>query len=528
MADRKRKRPRAKRGPEQLVDREGSADEALEPAFAPPEALDSDQSDIRSDDAIQTDAPFESAPPAPPAEEPTRRHRIRGRLAGVVALALLVALVGVVLQDQVGPRKPAAGAAGGGLSGAWLCPHGGGTGQRAWVAVTNPGTRAVPIRITTFGSKGVLAERSEVIPPFTQLIRQVPAKQAGTATEVEYFGGWAGAGWVVQQREPQTALASSRCAGGPSPTWYLPDLPTGRGQRASMVVMNPFAEDAVVNVTLRTDRRAAVRPGQLTALVVPAGTSRAIGVNRFLLQAPAERIVSGEVQVKVGRVVAGAVNSSSSGLASEVGVDDAASASNLPMAGVAASTLALLNPRQRRSDVTVVAQSDREQRVVSGVEGLSIGPDSAAAFPVTATFAGVAVQATNRARVAVERRAAGTNGDPALVGPAPVAGDRWLLLPTMGPGGGRALLVVQNPGQAPADVKVELLGPAGHLPGAPTSFRVAAGRAVVIELTGPSQDRPVSALVAATGGTIVVGGSSYGAGNAGFASTLAVPVPEIR
>jgi hypothetical protein len=398
------------------------------------------------------------------------------------------------------------------------------------VVVSNPGARPITVRITTFGAKGITAERTEVIPGATQVYRPVPSKHAGAATQVEYFGGWIGAGWVTQRTDPDAALAASRCAASPSPKWYLPDLPTGRGQRASMVVMNPFAEDAVIDVTLRTDRRAAVRPGQLTALVVPAKTSRAIDVNAFLLQAPAERIVGGEVEVEVGRVVAAAVDGSGAGLASEIAVDDAASTSNLPIAGVeAASTLAVLNPRQRRSDLSVVAQNDQRQQVVSGVEGESVGPQSAKAVPVSATdAAGVGVEATNHVGVAVQRRATGTGGDPVLVGPAVSGERRWLVLSTLPPAGGRSLLVLQNPGDTLAQVRVELIGPTGPIAASPSNVQLPAGRALFLDVSRLADGEPVTALVTTSGGTIVVGASSYGPGGAGFAATLGIPIPTPR
>lgn len=399
-------------------------------------------------------------------------------------------------------------------------------GWRAWVAIANPGAEPVSIRITTFGRRGVRAQLDDVVPGSSLIYRAVPAGSGGEGTEVEYFGGWVGAGWVVRRSGSDPFLGASRCADAPSSTWYLTDLPTARGQTARLELMNPFGEDATVAVVLRTDQRAAVRPGPLSPYVVPAGTSTEIRLNQFLLQAPGEHIVSAELDVQLGRVVAGAVTVSGDGVATESAEPRESTRWSLPAAGFAgASTVSLLNAQGRRSDFTVIAQSASRQRVLSGVDGLSLSRGEAMAFAVPdETADGVVVESTNRQPIAAGRRLTGTDGEPALAGGAASPSTRWLLMPTLPPKGGQAVMVVQNPTREPATVEIGLLGSSGSLFAANRTLTVPAGRAVTVDLAQMAGTTPVCALVTATSGTVVVGGASYGSGGAGYAATLAVPV----
>jgi hypothetical protein len=447
-------------------------------------------------------------------------------LLAVATVAAVMVGSGIGLERAVGIRQPAPGSPHSATTGGWFCPHGGGDGWRAWVAIANPNPEPVSIRITTFGRRGVRARLDDVVPGSTLVYRPVPARSGGEGTEVEYFGGWVGAGWVIQRSGEDSFLGGSRCADAPSPTWFLTDLPTARGQTARLELMNPFGEDATVGVVLRTDQRAAVRPGPLSPYVVPAGTSTEVRLNQFLLQAPGEKVVSAELEVQLGRVVAGAVTISGDGVATEVGEPREATRWSVPGAAFAGgSTLSLLNAKGRRSDISVIAQSASQQRVLSGVDGLSLSRGEATAFAIAdETAAGLFVESMNKQPIAAGRRLFGTNAEPALVAGSPSPSARWLLLPTLPPRGGQATMVLQNPTREPVSVEIRLLGSSGSLFAANRTLTVPAGRAVTVDLAQMAGTVPVSALVTATTGTVVVGGASYGPGGAGYAATLAVPV----
>jgi hypothetical protein len=386
------------------------------------------------------------------------------------------------------------------------------------------------VRLTTFGSDGVIASREFAVPASTHLYRKIRVTDTASATEVEYFGGWVGAGWVVQRGGSEPALAASRCAPSPSPSWYAPDVPTGRGQTALLVVMNPFAEDATFDVVLRTDQRTAVSPTALSPYVLPAGTSIAVRVNQYLLQSPREAIVTGEVHVRLGRVVAGSLSLSADGVGAEVGVPSPAHRWVLPAAAYEGGTTANLMQAQNRGvDLTVLAQGPTEERVLTeGPGALPLGPHQVLAYGVEDPSAlGLVVEAASRGQVAAQRRVTGEGGDPALIGGSPVSRPRWLLLPSLPPKGGRTTMVVENPGRATAAIRLQLFGSDGPVPaGIFERFTVSPGRSLTLDLGRVVGNEPVSALLTTTEGTIVVGEASYGSNDAGYAATLGLPARQ--
>jgi hypothetical protein len=444
----------------------------------------------------------------------------------MAVLSALVVVGGLFMERELGVR-PVAGAPAFGLTGAWFCPHGGGEGLDGWAVITNPNPRPVRVRLTTFGSRGVIARRDFSIPASTQQYRAVRTADAGSATEVEYFGAWVGAEWVMQRTGTSPASAASRCASSSARSWYAPDVATGRGQTAFLVVMNPFAEDATFDVVIRTDRRRAVTPSELSPYVLPAGSSIGLRMNRFLLQAPKERIVTAEVHLRLGRAVAGSLSLSAEGLGTEIGAPLLARRWVLPAAGYEdGSTVNLMQPQNRPADLTVVGQGPTQERVLTGGPGtLVLEPRQVRAFRVQdSSVAGLVVEVGPNALVAAQRRVTGEGGDPALIGGSLLSRGRWLVLPPLPPNGGQTTIVVQNPGRVGAVIGLRLFGSEGAIPaGIFDQLTLSPGRSITLDLSRIVGDQSVSALLTATEGTIVVGGASYASNEAGYAATLGLP-----
>ncbi|HEX9236434.1 MAG TPA: DUF5719 family protein [Actinomycetota bacterium] len=444
----------------------------------------------------------------------------------MAALVGFLVAAGAGLQHGLGTRAASAGAGGPSESGAWFCPHGGARGWHVWMVMANPGRTPVHVRITTFGPHGVKAQSTGTVPPSAEVYRPVPGSIAGEGTEIEYFGGWVGAAWVVRGPRSNGFLSGSRCAATPSATWYLPDLPTARGDTSYIVLTNPFHAEAAVSVVLRSDRGRIVRAQPLTPLVVPPRTSRQIKVNQFLLQAPDERTVTADLEVQLGRVVAGGVDLSPGGAAAEVAEGAASCGWSLPLAGSSGgSILGLLDAQNGRSDLNLIGQTATGQQTLSSGEGLSLAPGTPGTFTVpNRTAAGITVACRNGRPISVQRRASGDHGDPAIIDGVERPASRWLLLPTCSPSGGSEQVVIQNPGHEAAEVELRGLGPSAASGFPTTSMVVAPGTAQVVELTKMVGTRPVSVLVTARVGTVVVGGASIGSGGEGFAATVAIPV----
>jgi hypothetical protein len=442
----------------------------------------------------------------------------------VVALVVVVAISGFLL-DLKGPKASVVGAIEDTETGAWFCPHGGTGGGRGWVVLANPGRADVSARVTTFGKNGVRGFSRFAVPAGHQLYREVPATEAGASTEVEFFGGWIGAATVVQGGRSKAALAGERCVSTPRRTWFLPDQPTGREETGFAVVMNPFSAPAQFNVVIRTARRT-IRPTSLTPYVLPPRSSVGIRLNDFALEAPGEKTVTTQVIQRIGRVVAGSFAVTSASLRGEVGLSALERTWLVPGADRTESgALTVMNLAGTRAEVTVIRQGMTIQEVLSGADGLSVSPGAVLTYGVDhMEGAGLQIESMTKGRMAVAGVLTGPGPDTATVDGTADPASTWLVLPLLPAGGGQCVLVLQNPGRAPVDVSIRVIGENGPLQLAEVGARtVPAGRTVVIPLqTVPGA--PVSAIVSAKDGTFVAAGASYVSDGAGYAETLGLPM----
>src|SRR2546426_12583913 len=110
-----------------------------------------------------------------------RRPRVGARFVAVAALVAAVVTSGTVL-SRAGARSPGAGSGPTAATGAWFCPHGGGSGWKGWVSVANPGRAAVTVRLTTYGPTGAPVVPSRRLAPGVGEMGSVPAGQGGGAS----------------------------------------------------------------------------------------------------------------------------------------------------------------------------------------------------------------------------------------------------------------------------------------------------------------------------------------------------------
>jgi hypothetical protein len=454
------------------------------------------------------------------------RRRVGGRAAGVVLVVAAVAASGVFLDRSVGPKSASAGTEPGAYSGAWFCPHGGGDGWKGWVAVTNPGPAPVGVRVTTFGKKGPAAGGSFSLPARTERLVEVPATDPADTAEVEYFGGWVGAGAILDTGGTTPRTTAERCAPASHRTWFLPDGTTTTGQAAWLVVMNPFAKDAEFSVTIRTEKRS-VQPGPLTPSVLGAGRSVAIKLNDFALAGPGEKTITAEVVGKIGRVVAGSLEVGTDGVRSDAGIPAASKQWFLPVAGYPGpATLSIQDPGSRRVDLSVVDEGQDELKLASGVSGISVPAGGVLTYSAgVLPGAGVSVQAMNGVPFVLSGRVGGRNGDVATVAPVASSARRWVVPVTCPASGGQAILILLDTGRARVEVRVTAIGPDGPIPSqALASITVLPGRVVQVPLPAGPNGAPASALVESTGDPVVAGGACDAAGGSGHSATAGIPV----
>lgn len=450
---------------------------------------------------------------------------IRGRVVLILGVVAVVAVSGVLI-ERTGPKAAVVGAMENTQTGAWFCPHGGTGGAHGWVVITNPGKQDVVVRVTTFGKNGVRALSSLSVPAGHQVYREVPTTEPGASTEVEYFGGWVGAAAVVQGgTKSKPGLAGERCAPASRRTWFIPDQPTGRDETAYAVIMNPFSTPAQFNVVIRTERRT-INPSSLTPFVLPPRSSVGIKLNEYALESPGQTTVTTQVIQQIGRVVAGSFALTPGSLRAELGLPALDLRWVIPGTDKSESgEVPLMNPGSVRTDVTVIKQGSTIQEVLSGEDGLSLAPGFVSTFQAERiNGAGLLVESTNKGRIATAVVLSGPGADTATMDGTNAPARAWLVLPTLPAKGGQGVLILQNPGHAPVDVSIRLIGASGwlELPGAGLRT-IPAGRTVVVPLQTVS-GVAVSVVVVAKRGTFVAAGASYVGDGAGYAATLGVPM----
>lgn len=450
---------------------------------------------------------------------------MRLRIAVALGLAVLVAGGVVALDRLIGPLSPVSRSAPPGqssalreTSGAWFCPHSGGEGWRAWIAVANPSERAATLRVTTVGAGGGRVETPAEVGPRTIIYLEVPADQPPAASTVEFFDAPVGAGMIVSLPR-EDGLAADPCAPDASRQWVVPGGTTVRGQRARLVLMNPFAIEATVDVSLAAPRRV-VRPGALRGLVIPPRRSTSVDLNRYAL---GEEALAATVHATLGRVVAAGMGISTGGLRSAIGVSAPARAWVLPGASDDGLTgLQVVVPGREEAPLRVRAQRVEGQGPL--VEEASVAAGFAEKLGLEAERASLLVESAGAPPLVASRRTlSAKSGDDALTAGAPPRPARWLALPASAPGGEGARLLLVNSGGGTARARVTLLSDTGPVDaGSVGSVTLGAGRILVVDLSSLAGLRPVAALVEVNDGTLVPAQESISA--AGYSVSVGIPI----
>jgi hypothetical protein len=456
----------------------------------------------------------------------TREPPARGQV--LLALGMVIVIVtAMALLDRTGTQTPARLAAGEAASGAWLCPHGG-SDMSVALSLANPGPTTVTARVTRLGSKrAATPERFEVAAGTTLQIENVPSEREA-ATYVEYFGGWIGVGWVASTDE---GVAAEPCAPDAARSWYLPDGTTLLGEEAFVIVANPFAAAAVMDVVLYTADQAPIRDSEWTDLVVPARRSMSLRLNT---RAKGEPVVGVALEVSVGRVAAASLGvTDRTKIRSTLGWTQPATDATFPlMQGSGQTELLLLSAAQGTIRFGATVLSEEQPRPAGGLTEQEHGPAAARAYaiPVDPGPTSIHLFTLDDAPVVGALRALGQGQDFGATAGAVAPSDSWLVLPATSGGSSTLGAVLVNDGAVDMVATVELLPSEGGTAPAPVMVQVPAHSAAAVppEFWGSA---PEAALLIRTegGGLVALATStSQGAGDAGaaFALSVGVPLPQ--
>jgi len=456
-----------------------------------------------------------------------------GRSQALVAILLagLVAGGGAALDRNVGVREEPVLPRSSQTSGAWFCPHGG--GPRGWAVtleVANPGEVPSTVRVTPLGSARPGAGKTYDVGAGTTVAVPTSGEGRAASSLVEYFGGWVAVGWVARAGGHETGVAAEPCTERAGTRWFAADGSTASAghQETYLLVMNPFATQAVFDVVLFRKGLAPVRSTDLKEIRLAPGRSVSIGLKQ---QAFNEDPVGAEVDVSSGRVAVASLGVGGlGGIRSAIGYAGSPTARTyVPIAGAGAqSTVVVTVPGTASVQLSATLVSSRGSQPAGTLTGRAQPPQSASGYPVlTDGPSSVDLVATGAGAVAAGR-VVGRGGDLGSTGGVGAPAARWLVTPTVGCRTSVPGLVVANPGPTPVDVTLHSL-PDGDRKAAPDAIvRVPAGAAVSAPNSFLMADPTAAVLVTATGGTVVAGGASSSCGKQGtsaFALAAGIPVP---
>ena len=244
--------------------------------------------------------------------------------AVVLAVLLVVAVVaGNASAHRAGPFAATSASTAAADEAVWFCPGAPAQYQHRNGVVTfsNLGTAPATIAVTDLADNGPATHVSFAIRPRSIVSKTRDQLGAPGALTIETFGSRV----VVEDGvDAAGAVDSAPCAPGAAPHAYFAAGTTVRGVQQWLVLQNPFASDAKVDVALQTDSGLR-RPDKLQGLDIARRSRYVIAIDTLALRMAR---VAVEVDARVGTVVAAQTlvytkDAGTPGVAMAVGAPDA-------------------------------------------------------------------------------------------------------------------------------------------------------------------------------------------------------------
>jgi hypothetical protein len=489
-----------------------------------------------------------------------RRRSLSARASVLVALAVLLVAGGIV--DRRPARRavasvpsdllPPVAAPPGALSSSWYCA--GATGQPGSAAAGSlviANATDHPLHGTAFL---LAAGTGSPTPPTPVAVDVGPLNRVALDEAVlnsPYVGALVdldGGGAVVEQQvQGPQGISASPCARAGSQSWYFADGTTIRGATLLTAVLNPFPEDAIVDLSFVTEQGREA-PSEYQGIVVGPRQLAVLDIGAHL---PLRRQVATSVSVRTGRVAAFQTLIATTpppvaagqpppiplvpGLTAMLGAPAPATTLWWPD-GLAADgvteTYRIFNPgpvaAHVRLDVALdTGSADPFDVTVAPGDTTAIVANAESRIPKAVAHAAV-LHSLNGVGVVVQRSVAAGPPSPragraALTGSGRVA-RRWLLAagaaaPTLD-----EWVVVYNPGPHPTRVSILGLNAGGTLAlDGLQSLSVEPGRRLAVRLNDHAPQLSQAVLVE-SGSDIVVERDLYGVGTPGLSAVIGVPL----
>lgn len=416
-------------------------------------------------------------------------------------------------------------------SGAWFCPHGGGReGWEVELQIANPGERSATVRIRSLDEDKPSDPETLEVAPGSFVRFPVVSRGRYRSSMVEWFDQWVAVGWLAHAGGGEGGVATEPCSPAAGTRWFLPDGTTeAEGDADFVVVMNPFAREAVFSVTLLSERKDPVRHGSLTDVALRPFRSIAFKLNDVVLGEPT---VSALVEVSVGRVAAATLGvSGSGGIRAALGYRGAPPTTLTFPGGADAGRTQLVvmsagtDQQGERVNLEGEVLGPSEPQTFAGLADASMPSGSARTFTATTAGSTSVLASASAPDVASARRTFGVASDQASVTGAQPA-PSWVVLPAVAGTPSHPGLVLANPRAEPAEVTLRFLSP-----GPPEQVSVTVPPMSTVEaptrflLLAPQ----VAVMAVASSGSFIPAAASSSLGHEGYATysvALGIVAPD--
>jgi hypothetical protein len=465
----------------------------------------------------------------------------------LVVLAALLAAGGVAdRRARAAPRQGAAvnaqvpvAAPASARSSAWYCPGAPAAAPAAdaSVVVANAGGRRLTGTVSVFPDKGDSRRAPIDVGPAGRTSIRLADLVASpyAAAVVELDGGEAVAEVVASGPLGDTV---SPCASSASSSWYFAEGATTKDASETLLALNPFPDDAVIDVVFSTEE-GLVTPQALTGLLVKGQALTAVNVGDFVQR---RESVSASLVARTGRLVVGQVQTfdgsggtGRKGLAVALGAAAAGPAWYFPEGLVAdgqAERFQVYNPGRQEAQVELAlalesGEAEPLQLTVPRESRVTVVAADVSRIPKGVPHA-VTVRSTSGPDVVVERTIDGappsTRTGLAITVGARLPATRWAAAAGAADDVTDEWVVVQNPASRPAQVTVALLADGTPAPvGGLSSVEVPAGQRKALHLNA-SLKRATAPLLVTSTEAVVVERDLYKLKGPGLGMSAAIPL----
>ena len=422
-------------------------------------------------------------------------------------------------------------------SSAWYCPGApvvGALGEGS-VVIANAGSRRLTGTVTVFPDKGEIRRAPLVVGPSGRAALRLADVVTSTFASalIELDGGDA-----VAEVSTTGALGDtvSSCASSASSSWYFAEGVTTRDAGEWLLALNPFPDDAVVDVVFSTEE-GTVSPQALTGLLVRGQALTLINVGDFVQR---RESVSASVIARTGRLVVSRIqtfdgSAGRKGLSVGLGAAAPGPVWYFPEGLVAdglGERFLVYNPGSTEAQVEVSLALDSGEAepirlTIPRESRLAVNAGEESRIPKDVPHA-VTVRSVEGPEVVVERAVDGASPS-ARTGMSITLGARLPALRWATAAGGAdenldLWVVVQNPGDRPARVTLNLLADGSPVPvGTFTDVEVLPGQRRALHVNDALKRPAVSVLLTSTQ-EVVVERAVYRMKAPGLAMSMAIPL----